>query len=213
THSITILADGCTNFRKFLIERTRPNLKKIKEYANRSLMLVTALSPVIGYDRASQIAHYALDMDLTLKEAALKLGFVTDAEFDRIVDPIKMIHPYVAKSQPGSPTSAQFNQTTDKLPKTRKVESDMTNDKPGIEVLRDPSRNKSTAFTEAERQALRIVGLVPDVTETEDVQLSRVMRQLGHKTTDLDRYIYLNNLVDHNETLFYRTVMSDPARF
>jgi malate dehydrogenase (oxaloacetate-decarboxylating)(NADP+) len=85
--------------------------------------------------------------------------------------------------------------------------------KQGIEVLRDPSLNKSTAFTEEEKQALGIVGLVPDVTESEDLQLSRVMMQLGHKTTDLDRYIYLVNLLDHNETLFYRTVMSDPARF
>ena len=89
----------------------------------------------------------------------------------------------------------------------------MTTNKRGIELLHDPSLNKSTAFTEAEKQALGIVGLVPDVTETEDLQLSRVMMQLGHKTTDLDRYIYLINLLDHNETLFYRTVMSDPARF
>jgi malate dehydrogenase (oxaloacetate-decarboxylating)(NADP+) len=83
----------------------------------------------------------------------------------------------------------------------------------GIELLHDPSLNKSTAFTEEERQALGIVGLVPDVTESEDLQLSRVMMQLGHKSTDLDRYIYLINLLDHNETLFYRTIMSDPARF
>ncbi len=89
----------------------------------------------------------------------------------------------------------------------------MTTAKHGIEVLLDRSLNKSTAFTEAEKQALGIVGLVPDVTETEDLQLRRVMMQLGHKTTDLDRYVYLVNLLDHNETLFYRTVMSDPARF
>jgi malate dehydrogenase (oxaloacetate-decarboxylating)(NADP+) len=85
--------------------------------------------------------------------------------------------------------------------------------KHGIELLRDPSLNKSTAFTEAEKQALGLVGLVPDVTETEELQLRRVMVQLGQKNTDLDRYIYLINLLDHNETLFYRTVMSDPARF
>jgi malate dehydrogenase (oxaloacetate-decarboxylating)(NADP+) len=89
----------------------------------------------------------------------------------------------------------------------------MTSDKRGIELLQDPSLNKSTAFTEAEKQALGIVGLMPDLTETEDLQLKRVMMQLGHKTTDLDRYIYLVNLLDHNETLFYRTVMSDPVRF
>jgi fumarate hydratase class II len=98
TQSIAILADGCTNFRKFLIEGTRPNLKRIKEYVERSLMLVTALSPVIGYDKASRIAHYALDNDLTLKAAALKLGFVTEDEFDRIVDPRKMVQPYVASA-------------------------------------------------------------------------------------------------------------------
>jgi fumarate hydratase class II len=98
THSITIMTDGCTNFRKFLIGGTKPNLKRIKEYVDRSLMPVTALSPVIGYDKASEIAHYALDNDLTLKQAALKLGFVTEDEFDRIVDPAKMIHPYVAKT-------------------------------------------------------------------------------------------------------------------
>jgi hypothetical protein len=96
THSITIMADGCTNFRKFLVEGTKPNLKKIKEYVDRSLMLVTALAPVIGYDKASKIAHYAAEHDLTLKEAALKLGFVSEAEFDRIVDPAKMVRPYVA---------------------------------------------------------------------------------------------------------------------
>jgi len=59
-------------------------------------MLVTALAPVIGYDKASQIAHYAMDNDLTLKSAALKLGFVTGDEFDRVVDPAKMVKPYVA---------------------------------------------------------------------------------------------------------------------
>jgi len=85
--------------------------------------------------------------------------------------------------------------------------------KRGIETLHDPSLNKSTAFSEAEKQALGLVGLVPDVTETEELQLQRVMMQLGQKNTDLDRYIYLINLLDHNETLFYRAVMSDPARF
>jgi fumarate hydratase, class II len=96
THSITIMTDGCINFRKFLVEDTQPNLKKIAEYVERSLMLVTALSPVVGYDKASEIAHYALDNDLTLKAAALKLGYVTEAEFDRVVDPALMVKPHVA---------------------------------------------------------------------------------------------------------------------
>ena len=98
-HSITILADGCTNFRKFLVEGTKPNLERINEYVAHSLMLVTALAPVIGYDKASRIAHYAMDNDLTLKAAALKLGFVTEDEFDRVVDPAKMIKSYVATAK------------------------------------------------------------------------------------------------------------------
>jgi malate dehydrogenase (oxaloacetate-decarboxylating)(NADP+) len=85
--------------------------------------------------------------------------------------------------------------------------------KHGIELLHDPALNKSTGFTEAEKQALGLVGLVPDVTESQDLQLQRVNLQLAQKATDLERYIYLINLLDHNETLFYRTVMSDPARF
>ena len=98
-HSITIMSDGCTNFSKFLVGGTKPNLKKIKEYVDRSLMLVTALAPVIGYDKASKIAHYAMDNDLALKDAALKLGYVTEVEFDRVVDPTKMVKPYVATSK------------------------------------------------------------------------------------------------------------------
>jgi fumarate hydratase, class II len=91
-HSITILTDGCTNFRKYLIEGTEPNLKKIKDDVDRSLMLVTALTPLIGYDKASKIAHYAMNNDLTLKDAALELGFVTEEQFDRLVDPTRMTH-------------------------------------------------------------------------------------------------------------------------
>src|SRR5262249_51778487 len=96
THSLTLITHGCINFRRFLVEGTKAHLKKINEYVERSLMLVTALSPVIGYDKASKIAHYAMNNDLTLKAAALKLGFVTEAEFDRVVDPKKMVKPYVA---------------------------------------------------------------------------------------------------------------------
>jgi len=92
-HSITILGDGCTNFRKFLVEGTKPNLRKLKESVDRSLMLVTALAPVIGYDKASQIAHHAMEKDLTLKAAALELGYVTEEEFDHVVDPAKMVRP------------------------------------------------------------------------------------------------------------------------
>ncbi|MBO0733772.1 MAG: class II fumarate hydratase [Methylocapsa sp.] len=96
--SIVLLSGGCRNFRKYLIEGTKPNLKRIKENVERSLMLVTALVPVIGYDKASKIAHQAMEHDLTLKAAALQLGFVSETEFDRIVDPAKMVRPYVAGS-------------------------------------------------------------------------------------------------------------------
>ncbi len=91
--SIAILADGCTNFRKFLIEGTKPNLKRIKEYVDGSLMLVTALAPLIGHDKASEVAHYAEENECTLKTAAVKLGFITEEEFDRIADPRKMANP------------------------------------------------------------------------------------------------------------------------
>jgi fumarate hydratase class II len=95
-HSLSLMTDGCGNFRRFLVEGTEPNHRKIQEYVERSLMLVTALAPVIGYDKASKIAHHAADHDLTLKQAALQLGFVSEEEFDRVVDPAKMVKPYVA---------------------------------------------------------------------------------------------------------------------
>jgi malate dehydrogenase (oxaloacetate-decarboxylating)(NADP+) len=85
--------------------------------------------------------------------------------------------------------------------------------KRGIDLLHDPVLNKATAYSEAEREALGLVGLVPDVTESEDLQLRRVLQQLAGKPTDLERYIYLISLLDNDETLFYRTLMSDPARF
>ena len=95
--SIRILTDGCNNFRLFLVEGTAPDRKQIANYLDRSLMLVTALSPIIGYDRASEVAHYALDHDLSLKQATVKLGYISEAEFDRVVDPSKMVTPYVAE--------------------------------------------------------------------------------------------------------------------
>ena len=85
--------------------------------------------------------------------------------------------------------------------------------KRGTELLHDPRLNKSTGFTEAERRALGLIGLVPDVTESIETQLSRVLLQLKDKATDLDRFIHLMNLLETNQTLFYHTLMSDPARF
>jgi fumarate hydratase class II len=94
--SIALLADGCASFRRHLVEGAQPDRRRIDELLARSLMLVTALVPVIGYDRAAQIAHRAMHRDLTLREAALELGFVSAEEFDRLVDPAKMVGPYVA---------------------------------------------------------------------------------------------------------------------
>jgi len=95
--SIRVLSDCMNNFRKYLVDGMQPNTRRIGEFVGRSLMLVTALSPVIGYDKASRIAHHALEHDLTLREAALELEFVTAKEFDRIVAPSKMTHPFVAR--------------------------------------------------------------------------------------------------------------------
>jgi malate dehydrogenase (oxaloacetate-decarboxylating)(NADP+) len=83
----------------------------------------------------------------------------------------------------------------------------------GVSVLRDPRLNKSTAFTESEREGLGLVGLVPEGIDSEDTQIQRALLQLGQKPTDLEKYIYLSQLQDIDETLFYRLLMSDPASF
>ncbi|WP_445527545.1 class II fumarate hydratase [Streptomyces cyslabdanicus] len=90
-HAATILTDACTKLRQYCIEGTRLNRDRIDRYVDRSLMLVTALSPVIGYDKASAIAHRADDEGTTLREAALASGYVTAEEFDRVVDPSAMV--------------------------------------------------------------------------------------------------------------------------
>jgi len=83
----------------------------------------------------------------------------------------------------------------------------------GIALLNDPALNKGTAFTPEERKRLGLEGLLPPSTDTLERQVERVLGHLDGKPNDLERYIYLVGLVDRNETLFYRTVMSDPARF
>jgi malate dehydrogenase (oxaloacetate-decarboxylating)(NADP+) len=83
----------------------------------------------------------------------------------------------------------------------------------GIELLHDPQQNKSTAFTEVEREKLGLIGLLPAGVDTEDIQVRRALQQIGDKPTDLERYIFLIGLLDTNETLFYKVAMSDPARF
>ena len=90
-HSVRILADGIEKFRLYSIEGTRLNEKRISQYVAESVMLVTALSPTIGYDKASDIAHAAMEYDLTLKQAALRSGTVTEADFDRLVNPRTLV--------------------------------------------------------------------------------------------------------------------------
>jgi fumarate hydratase class II len=90
-HSARILADGCERFRTYSLEGTEVNEQKVAEYVKNSLMLVTALSPVIGYDKASEIAHTAQDHGTTLKEAAIKSGYIVEKKFDEVVDPKKMV--------------------------------------------------------------------------------------------------------------------------
>ncbi len=92
-HSARILADGCEKFRTFSVEGTELDRERIAELVDRSLMLVTALSPVIGYDKASAIAHSALDERTSLKVAALKTGWLDEPTFDAAVDPRKMARP------------------------------------------------------------------------------------------------------------------------
>jgi fumarate hydratase class II len=91
--SVTILSDACRTFTDYLIIGLRPNKEKIAHHVGQSLMLVTALSPKIGYDKAAEIAHKAFHENLTLKEACLSLGYLTEAEFDEFVQAHKMIGP------------------------------------------------------------------------------------------------------------------------
>lgn len=92
-HSIRILRDAVHNFNQYLLRKIKPNLAKINSDVERSIMHVTALGPVIGYDKAAEISHFASKHNLNLKEAALKLGYVTSKEFDRYINPLKMCYP------------------------------------------------------------------------------------------------------------------------
>ncbi|HTU17548.1 MAG TPA: NAD-dependent malic enzyme [Gemmataceae bacterium] len=83
----------------------------------------------------------------------------------------------------------------------------------GTELLHNPRLNKGTAFPEAEREALGLVGLLPEGVDTEELQLQRVRLQLDQKTSDIEKYVFLSSLQDNNETLFYKALMSEPAHF
>ena len=92
-HSTRLLTDVCHGFVEYCIAGIGVNRKRIAEHVERSLMLVTALSPRIGYDKAAQLAHYALEHDMSLREANSKLGFLQAAEFDKLLRPEAMTHP------------------------------------------------------------------------------------------------------------------------
>jgi fumarate hydratase class II len=89
--SIYLLADGSENFVKKCLHGIRANKIRIQQHLDHSLMLVTALAPHIGYDNAAKIAKYAHENHLTLKQAALHLQLISEADFDRLVDPRKML--------------------------------------------------------------------------------------------------------------------------
>jgi fumarate hydratase, class II len=92
-HSLQLLADVARSFTEHCVEGIRANEKRIQELMERSLMLVTALAPKIGYDNAAKVAKSAHASGTSLKEEAVRLGLVTAAEFDRLVQPSKMTHP------------------------------------------------------------------------------------------------------------------------
>jgi fumarate hydratase, class II len=93
--AIKLLADACNHFTDFMVVGMKPVRDQIDAHVHRSLMLVTALTPAIGYDKAARIALLAHNQGVTLKEAALKLGYLSAEEFDRLVDPYKMAYPEV----------------------------------------------------------------------------------------------------------------------
>lgn len=92
--SVTLLSDAIQSFMDHLLKDLVPDEKNIQSHLDRSLMLVTALNPKIGYDKAAEIAKKALKESLTLKEACLKLGYLTEKEFDEVVQPKKMLGPH-----------------------------------------------------------------------------------------------------------------------
>ncbi len=91
--SIRLLADSSRNFSRFLVQGMTVNRRRIAQHVDQSLMLVTALSPVIGYDQACRIAHHAFEQDLTLRQAALDLGLISAEAFDRAINPRRMTEP------------------------------------------------------------------------------------------------------------------------
>jgi fumarate hydratase class II len=93
-HAAILLAEGCDSFAKHALEGLKPNLRQLNRLTERSLMLVTALSPKIGYDKAAKIAHHAYHNDISLKEAAINLQALSEEEFDALMQPEAMLQPF-----------------------------------------------------------------------------------------------------------------------
>ena len=92
-HSVTLLSDACHGYVEYMVKGIEVNREKIDWYVKNSLMLVTALAPKIGYDKAAKVAHHAHVEKTSLREAVVKLGFLKEEEFDQLVRPEKMTHP------------------------------------------------------------------------------------------------------------------------
>ena len=116
-HSALIMADMCDHFREYMVEGTKLNEAKLKENIDHSVMMVTALSPVIGYDKAAAISYYAIDHDLTLKQAALAKG-VSEDLYDKVVIPINLTRPGTA-DLPSGPGKPDMQPSTEKAGRPR----------------------------------------------------------------------------------------------
>ena len=92
-HSVSLLSDGMRSFARYAVDGMNVDARRAAGYVEHSLMQVTALTPLIGYDQASQVARYAFANDLSLRQAALTLGVITPEEFDRVIVPSRMVHP------------------------------------------------------------------------------------------------------------------------
>lgn len=109
-HSLQLLRDGTASFLKNCLKGLQPNLKVIQQNLEKSLMLVTALNPHIGYDNSAKIAKFAHQNDLSLKEAAIKLGLISEKEFDNVVQAQHMVNPMLYKpSQTKKPKQVETN--------------------------------------------------------------------------------------------------------
>src|SRR5262249_23928906 len=143
--STRLLADGCDSFREHCAEGIEANLPRIKANVDRSLMLVTALNPHIGYDNAARIAKNAHKKGLTLKQSALELKLLSSEQFDAWVRPEKMIGPSAVATPPPPPRTAPQAQAGAKSrprPKAKPRAKPKARRKPGARPKARPARRR-----------------------------------------------------------------------